>query len=125
MVAAAAALIVIASAAAAQTPSRGQRAAVASVSLGYVGAALFGAHIAIRDSLPEAPFGMRSLRSVRSEFLVGTGTALSPGLSMLVAQGVAAALLAGPSSTARGASTALAIGGVLYGVGQLSEPITW
>ena len=74
------------------------RAAVV-VSAAYIANALWGGHLAIRHSLPEAPFGTRSTRSVRADFYGGFGTALSPGLPMLIA-----------------------LAGVLYSVGQLSEP---
>jgi hypothetical protein len=106
----------------AQRPSASRHAAVVALSAAYAANALWGAHVAIRDSLPEAPFGLRSHRSVRSDFLAGFGTALSPGLPMLVMQAGATALTSGSATTARRATGALAIAGVLYAVGQLSEP---
>jgi hypothetical protein len=109
----------------AQTLSSSDRVAVGSASIAYIAAALFGAHIAVRDSLAEAPLGWQSRRPVKQEFVVGTGTALSPGLLMLAAQAAATGFLAGPTRTARTAAGVLAIGGGLYELGQLSEPITY
>jgi hypothetical protein len=105
--------------------SSGDRAAVVALSAAHIANALYGARLAIRDSLHESPFGMRSNRSVRSEFLFGTGTALSPGLPFLIAQAGVTALAAGPRGTARVASTSLAVAGGLYVVGQLGEPEAW
>ena len=96
---------------------------VVGVSAAYVANALWGARIAIRDSLPEAPFGMRSTRSVRSDFYAGFGTALSPGLPMLVLQAGVTGLTTGTPAMARRATGALAVAGALYFVGQLSEPV--
>jgi hypothetical protein len=99
------------------------RAAVTIFSAAYMLNALNGARVAIRDSLAEAPFGIHSNRSIRTEFLAGTGTALSPGLPMLAAQGA----LTGAGATQRSlsATDALAIFGGLYFIGQLAEPITY
>ena len=82
-----------------QTP-RG-RGAVVSFSALYTSSALAGAFLSIRDSLPEAPFGWHSATPPRKAFLMGTGTALSPGLPMLVLQAAATALVVGPERTAR------------------------
>lgn len=117
-----AALAVVTDSASAQRPSAARHAAVVGLSAAYLTSALWGAHIAIRDSLPEAPFGWRSHRGVRADFYTGLGTALSPGLPMLAAQAGVTALTAGSVTTTRRATGALAIAGVLYTVGQLSEP---
>jgi hypothetical protein len=109
----------------AQYPTASSRAAVVALSAAYIGNALLGAHIAIRDNLPEAPFGIHSSRSVRSEFFLGAGTSLSPGLPMLAVHAAVAAMIAGPASTSRKATHALAVGGGLYFVGQVSEPMTY
>ena len=108
----------------AQYPTASSRAAVVALSAAYIGNALFGAHVALRDNLPEAPFGIHSSRSVRSEFFLGAGTSLSPGFPMLAVHAAVAAMTAGPASTSRKATHALAVGGGLYFVGQLSEPMT-
>jgi hypothetical protein len=115
----------LASTARAQHPTSAERTAVIALSAAYTGSVLWGAHLAIRDSLPEAPFGMHSKRSVREEFFFGTGTALSPSLPMLVAQAAVTALATGPRRTARRASGALAIAGALYAIGQLAEPVVY
>jgi hypothetical protein len=62
---------------------------------------------------------------VKSDFFAGGGTALSPGLPMLVVHATLAAMTAGPTPTSRKATHALAVGGVLYFRGQLCEPITY
>ena len=109
----------------AQHPTTSQRTALVALSAAYIGNALMGGHVAMRDSLPEAPFGIRSSRSVRSEFYAGTGTGLSPGLPMLAIHAAVAGLTYGSATTSRRATQALAIGGGLYFIGQLSEPITY
>ena len=109
----------------AQYPTGPNRAAVVGLSAAYIASALFGAHIAIRDTLHEAPFGIHFPQSVKADFLTGGGTALSPGLPMLVVHATIAAMTAGPTPTSRKATHALAVGGVLYFGGQLCEPITW
>jgi len=107
----------------AQCPSSGQRTAVAALSLAYTANALDGGRIAIRDTLHEAPFGIRSTTSVSRDFYLGFGTALSPGLPMLVAQAGVTATLAGPTPTARKSMDVLAVFGTLYSIGQLAEPL--
>ena len=113
----------LASQAAAQCPTSGQRAAVAALSLAYTANAIDGARVAMRDSLPEAPFGLRSARSVSRDFYFGFGTALSPGLPFLVAQAGVTATLAGPTPTARKSMDLLTIFGGAYAIGQLAEPL--
>jgi hypothetical protein len=80
-----------------------ERARLTTLSVAYMLNSLVGARIAIRDSLPEAPFGMRSERSVSQEFFVGSGTALSPGMPFLVSQDRSHAvhLSSGTSGTTR------------------------
>lgn len=106
----------------AQRPSASRRAPVVALSALYTANALAGAHLAIRDSLPQAPFGMRTGRTPRADFLTGTGTALSPGLPMLLLQAGVTGLTAGPADVSRASLRVLAVGGVLYAVGQLAEP---
>jgi len=98
------------------------RAAMGIASAAYLVNALVGAHLAIRDSLPEAPFGMRSTRSVSREFYLGTGTALSPGLPMLVTQAVSTVLAFQTGNTAKVGATLLALHGAGFFIGGLSEP---
>ena len=91
----------------AQYPTGPNRAAVVGLSAAYIASALFGAHIAIRDTLHEAPFGIHFAQSVKADFLTGGGTALSPGLPMLVVHATIAAMTAGPMPTSRKATHAL------------------
>ena len=109
----------------AQYPAAPRRAVVVGLSAAYVASALAGAHIAMRDSLPERCLGIDFKRSVRSDFYTGGGTALSPGLPMLLAQAVVTGMTAGPATTSRKSTHALAVAGVLYSAGQLCEPITY
>jgi hypothetical protein len=112
-------------AAGAQYPTASRRAAVVGLSAAYIASALSGAHISMRDNLPERCLGIDFKRSVRSDFYTGGGTALSPGLPMLAAQAVLTGMTAGPAATSRKATHALAVGGVLYSLGQMCEPITY
>jgi hypothetical protein len=107
----------------AQCPSSSQRVAVATLSLAYAVKALDGARVAIRDTLHEAPFGVRGTGSVSHDFYLGFGTALSPGLPMLAAQAGVTVTLAGPAPTARKSMDVLAVFGALYSIGQLAEPL--
>jgi hypothetical protein len=107
----------------AQRPSAARRAPVVALSALYTSSALTGAYLAIRDSLPQAPFGMRTGRTPRADFLTGTGTALSPGLPLLLLQAGVTGMTAGSSRVSRAAVGTLAVGGVLYAIGQLAEPV--
>jgi hypothetical protein len=91
----------------------------------YIGNAVRGARLAMRDTLEEAPFGVRMQRSVSDDFYTGFGTGLSPGLPMLVAQAGVSALLVGSSRTAQRGVNILAVFGALYTIGQLAEPVTY
>ena len=109
--------------AAAQCPGSGQRAAVIGLSMAYIASAIDGARIAMRDSLYEQPFGIRSGIPVSRDFYFGGGTALSPGLPFLVAQAAITGTLAGPAPTARKSMDLLTIFGAAYSVGQIAEPL--
>ena len=100
-----------------------QRAQVGIVSTAYIVNALVGARMAIRDSLPQSPFGIRTGRTPSADFYTGTGTALSPGLPILVAQAATSVALTGSASTARTGARLLGVFGVGYSVGQLAEPL--
>jgi len=100
-----------------------QRVQVGITSTVYIANALVGARIAIRDSLPQSPFGIRTGRTPSADFFAGTGTALSPGLPFLAAQAVTSVALTGSASTARTGSRLLGVFGVGYSVGQLAEPV--
>jgi hypothetical protein len=118
-----AAVACLASRAAAQCPNSAQRLAVATISLAYTVNAIDGARIAMRDTLYEQPFGIRSGIPVSRDFYFGGGTALSPGLPFLIAQAGITGTLAGPAPTARKSMDLLAIFGTAYTIGQLSEPL--
>ena len=113
----------IVSPAAAQRPTAARRAPILVFSSLYTGSALSGAYLAIRDSLPQAPFGIQTGRSPRADFFTGTGTALSPGLPLLLLQAGAVGLTAGQPRVARASIDALAVGGGLFAIGQLAEPV--
>jgi hypothetical protein len=109
----------------AQSPSSPQRAQVMALSMAYIGSAIFGAHIALRDSVPGSPFGIHLPRSVHDEFYLGSGTGLSPGVPMLLIQAALTGMTAGRPATSRRATHALAVEGALYFGGQLCEPTAW
>src|SRR5689334_14470509 len=113
----------VVSPAGAQRPTAAQRAPIVVLASLYTGCALGGAYLAIRDSLPQAPFGMHSGRSPRADFLTGTGTALSPGLPLLLLHAGVVGLTAGPPRVARASVGVVAVGGGLFAIGQLAEPI--
>jgi hypothetical protein len=118
-------VVLVVNTAAAQCPSNGRRVAIGTLSTVYIGNALYGAHLALRDSLEEAPFGWRQNRTVSDDFYTGFGTALSPGLPMLIAQAGVSTMLVGSSRTAQRGANVLAVFGALYTIGQLAEPITY
>jgi hypothetical protein len=109
----------------AQCPTSGRRIAIGALSLAYVGNAAYGGYLAMRDTLEEAPFGVRMHRPVVDDFYTGFGTGLSPGVPMLVAQVGVSAMLLGSSRTAQRGANVLAVFGALYTIGQLAEPITY
>ena len=108
----------------AEGPSSEALTSLTLASAAYVASALAGAHIAIRDSLVEHPFGLSFEGSARDGFFRGGGTALSPGLPMLATQAVVTALTYQPAPAGETATTVLGVGG-LYFIGQLSEPETY
>ena len=85
-----------------------------------------GARVAVKEGLPaEWVAGLYAGRDASAEFFKGTGTALSPGLPMMVAQ----ALLAVLSTRGGRAGTIGAVGLVVLGtggtIGMLAETITY
>jgi hypothetical protein len=85
-----------------------------------------GARVAVKEGLPaEWVGGLYVGRDASAEFFKGTGTALSPGLPMMVAQ----ALLAVLSTRGGRAGTIGAAGLVVLGaggtIGMLAETITY
>ena len=107
------------------TPATARTSAVTTLSLAYILAAGVGAAVAIREGLPGAFLGRTTGRTAREDFLLGAGTALSPGLAMLAAQ-AALTLLArrGGRAGAVGAG-GLALVGAGATVGLLGEPLAW
>ena len=109
---------------AAQRPDGRTMARMTAASAAYVVSALLGARQSIRDTLTEAPFGHRSGRDARGDFL-RTGTALSPGVPMLATQIFATGLAYQPGALGRDGARLLALHGALYFGGQLVEPVTY
>jgi hypothetical protein len=110
---------------AAQCTVSAQRVPVAALSAAYIASALAGARLSIRDSLPEAPLGIRTGLSPGADFALGFGTSLSPGIPMLSLQAATTAALTGSAQTTRRATHALAVFGAAYAAGQLIEPETY
>jgi hypothetical protein len=107
------------------TPAARRGPTVTILSLAYILAAGTGAAVAIREDLPGAFLGRTTGRTARGDFLLGAGTALSPGLAMLAAQ-AAFTLLARRGGRAGAVGAAgLALLGTGATVGLLGEPIVW
>lgn len=109
----------------AQCTVSAQRVPVATLSAAYIVSALAGAKVSIRDSLPEAPFGIRTGLSPRADFIHGLGTSLSPGMPMLSLQAGTTVALTASAQTTRHATHLLAGFGAAYTAGQLIEPETY
>jgi hypothetical protein len=107
------------------TPATARRSAMTILSLAHILAAGASAAVAIREGLPGAFLGRTTGRTARGDFLLGAGTALSPGLAMLAAQ-AALTLLARRGGRAGAVGAAgLALIGAGATVGLLGEPIVW
>ena len=107
------------------TPATARGSPLTILSLAYLLSAGAGAAVAIRAGLPGAFLGRTTGRTAREDFLLGAGTALSPGLTMLAAQ-AALTLLArrgGRAGAVGAAGLALLSAGAT--VGLLGEPIVW
>ncbi len=81
--------------------------------------------VAVRNDLRQEPFGIRTGRTAREDFFLGTGTALSPGLPFLVTQTVSTVLASGTGKSRRYGLIGLVLHGIGYTVGGLAEPITY
>jgi hypothetical protein len=95
------------------------------VSATYLLAAIVGAATAIREDLPGEFAGRTSGHTASADFFRGTGTALSPGLAMLLAQSICTVL-----STREGRAGTIGVAGLtLLGaaatVGMVGEPIAY
>ena len=107
------------------TPATARASAMTILSLAYILAAGAGATVAIREDLPGAFLGRTTGRTAREDFLLGAGTALSPGLAMLAVQ-AALTLLARRGGRAGAVGAAgLALLGAGATVGLVGEPIVW
>ena len=96
------------------------------VSLLWLLNSAIGARVAVREGLPaEWIAGLYDGQDASAEFFKGTGTALSPGLPMMVTQALLAVLSTrgGRAGTAGAAGlTVLGVGGT---IGMLAETITY
>jgi hypothetical protein len=95
------------------------------VSVLYFVAASIGAVMSIREDLPSEFAGRTSGHNASADFFRGAGTALSPGLAMLLLQSILTVFStrAGKVGTA-GVAGLTALGGGAT-VGMLGEPITY
>ena len=84
-----------------------------------------GARVAIREDLPGEFAGMTRWHDPSADFFTGAGTALSPGLPMMVAQAVFTALSTHGGRPGKVGAAGLAVLGASGTVGVLGEPITY
>ena len=85
-----------------------------------------GARIAVKEGLPaEWVAGLYAGRDASAEFFKGTGTALSPGLPMMVAQALLAVLSTRGGRVGTMGSAGLVVLGAGGTVGMLAETITY
>ncbi len=85
-----------------------------------------GARVAVKEGLPaEWVGGLYAGRDASAEFFKGTGTALSPGLPMMVAQALFAVLSTHSGRAGTIGAAALAALGAGGAVGMLAETITY
>jgi hypothetical protein len=83
------------------------------------------ARVAIREDLAGEFAGMDRWHDPSADFFKGAGTALSPGLPMMAAQAVFAALSTQGGRPGRVGAAGLAVLGASGTVGVLGEPITY
>ena len=95
------------------------------VSALYLLTAALGAAMAIREDLPGEFAGRTSGRAASADFLRGTGTALSPGLAMLLAQLILTALSTHGGRVGTSGTAGLTVLGAGATIGMLGEPITY
>jgi hypothetical protein len=98
---------------------------LALISVLWLANSAAGATVAIREDLPGAFAGMTRSHDTSSDFFKGAGTALSPGLPMMIAHAIFTALSTrgGKGGTVGVAGmTALGAGATL---GVLGEPISY
>ncbi len=100
--------------------------ALSMVSVLWLLNSAIGARVAIREDLPaEWVAGLYVGRDASAEFFKGGGTALSPGLPMMVAQALFAVLSTRGGSAGKAGAAGLSVLGVGGTVGVLAETITY
>ena len=87
---------------------------------------VIGARVAVKEGLPaEWVAGLYDGQDASTEFFKGTGTALSPGLPMMVAQALFAVLSTRGGRAGITGAAGLAVLGAGGTVGMLAETITY
>jgi hypothetical protein len=100
--------------------------ALSMVSVMWLLNSAIGARVAIREDLPaEWVAGLYVGRDASAEFFKGGGTALSPGLPMMVAQALLAVLSTRGGRTGKAGTAGLTVLGAGGTVGVLAETITY
>jgi hypothetical protein len=103
-----------------------RRSALSMVSVLWLLNSAIGARVAIREDLPgEWVGGLYVGRDASAEFFKGGGTALSPGLPMMVAQALFAALSTRGGRVGKAGAGGLTVLGAGGTVGVLAETITY
>jgi hypothetical protein len=98
--------------------------ALSTVSVLWLLNAAIGARVAIREDLPQEFAGMTRWHDPSADFFKG-GTALSPGLPMMVLQALFLVLSARSGRTGKVGSAGLVALGAGSTLGYLGEPITY
>ena len=96
-----------------------------TVSLLYLLNAAAGAAIAIRHDLKAAFPGFYTGKPARQDFVTGSGTALSPSLTLMIWQLIAVGMALGGGRVRQWGLRALTLNGALFAIGMLGEPITY
>jgi hypothetical protein len=103
----------------------GSKRALVTTSLLYLFSASTGARVSIDEDLPMAFLGKTSPNMPQEDFVRGLGTALSPGVKMLVGQVALTALAARRGPLGKLGARGLALYGVITAIGMLGERITF
>jgi hypothetical protein len=100
--------------------------ALSMISLLWLLNSAIGARVAIREDLPgEWVAGLYAGRDASAEFFKGGGTALSPGLPMMVAQALFTVLSTRGGKAGKAGAAGLTVLGAGSTVGVLAETITY
>lgn len=94
-------------------------------SLVYMVIALIGAAVAIAEHRPSEAGGWTTGLPAARDFLYGNGTAMSPALYWLIAQAILTRLATRNGRWGAVGVIGLSVLGLLYGVGELIEPIVF